>query len=526
MLIAVRSDIEATSKRFNLGGGAEILAAEINVNGAKYIFCTCYRVGTLGVANHDSIKTSIASFFSSKKPKRIFIIGDFNLSSVNWPLDDNLPIQNPVEKLFVDTFNSYGLVQCISHPTHSKGKTLDILLTNHESLVTNINILEQDSICRSDHLPITLEVNTKIKRKKPSKRKIFNFKRANWDALNQDLCKVGWNAILDRTEPELAWDRFKSKLFYYVNKHIPTITLKSEFQPPWFDSEAYQACRNKEVARKKFKDTKSDLDGLNFKKSRREFKRVCSQKMRDNMYNSDDPAVITKKFWSHLKHTSNSHRLPEQMYLNDCYRNDPMSQANLFNNFFSEQFSDRSSYDIHIDYTSNENFDIEFCHRKIRKLLANINANKSFGPDLIHGKVLKNCAMSLAYPLALLFKLSYNTGSVPREWRLANVVPIHKKGARENVENYRPISLTSLVMKTFERVIKDEILLRTSHLLDDRQHGFLKERSCTTNMVGFCDSLALSMNEGQRSDVVYFDFSKAFDSVNHDLILAKTKITL
>ena len=246
--------------------------------------------------------------------------------------------------------------------------------------------------------------------------------------------------------------------------------------------------------------------------------------MRDNMYNSDDPAVITKKFWSHLKHTSNSHRLPEQMYLNDCYRNDPMSQANLFNNFFSEQFSDRSSYDIHIDYTSDENFDIEFCHRKIRKLLANINANKSFGPDLIHGKVLKNCAMSLAYPLALLFKLSYNTGSVPREWRLANVVPVHKKGARENVENYRPISLTSLVMKTFERVIKDEILLRTSHLLDDRQHGFLKERSCTTNMVGFCDSIALSMNEGHRSDVVYFDFSKAFDSVNHDLILEKLKL--
>ena len=334
---------------------------------------------------------------------------------------------------------------------------------------------------------------------------------------------MNWNAVLDGTEPELAWNIFKSKLFSFVNKHIPIISTKSEFQPPWFDSESYQACVAKEKARKKFKRTKSDLDGLNFKHLRREFKKISSQKMRDNMYNTDDPALITKKFWSHLKYTSNSHRLPEQMYIGGCFRNDPKDKANLFNDFFYEQFSERSTYDIHIDYSNDENFDVEFCHRKVRKLLSQVNSNKSCGPDLIHGKILKNCAVGMAYPLSLLFKLSYNTGSIPSEWKRAHVVPVHKKGAKQNIENYRPISLTSLVMKTFERLIRDEILSRTSHLLDDRQHGFLKNKSCTTNMVGFCDSLALSMNEGYHTDVVYFDFAKAFDSVNHDLILEKLK---
>ncbi len=109
------------------------------------------------------------------------------------------------------------------------------------------------------------------------------------------------------------------------------------------------------------------------------------------------------------------------------------------------------------------------------------------------------------------------------EWRMAHIVPIHKKGPKDNIENYRPISLTSLIMKTFERIIKDEILLRTSHLLDDRQHGFLSHKSCTTNMAHFCDNLALSLNDCLRTDVIYFDFSKAFDSVNHDLILSKLK---
>ena len=136
---------------------------------------------------------------------------------------------------------------------------------------------------------------------------------------------------------------------------------------------------------------------------------------------------------------------------------------------------------------------------------------------------MKNCAVSLAYPLSLLFKLAYNTGVIPGEWKLANVVPIHKKGAKENIENYRPISLTCLVMKIFERILKDKLLMHTSHLLNERQHGFLGNKSCTTNMVGFCDSLALSLNDCSRTDVVYFDFSKAFDSVNHDILLYKLK---
>ena len=157
--------------------------------------------------------------------------------------------------------------------------------------------------------------------------------------------------------------------------------------------------------------------------------------------------------------------------------------------------------------------------------MSNINSNKACGPDAIHGKLLKYCAGSLCHPFSLLFTLSYNTGYIPREWKLANVVPVHKKGSKDNVENYRPISLTSLVMKTFERIIKDELLIRIYPLLDRRQHGFLNSKSCTTNMVDFSDSVVLSINDCKTFgiDVVYFDFSKAFDSVNHDLILLKLK---
>ena len=191
------------------------------------------------------------------------------------------------------------------------------------------------------------------------------------------------------------------------------------------------------------------------------------------MYNSDDPALITKKFWSHYKFANNSRRIPERMYRKTQYRTTPLDKANLFNEYFCDQFSERSLYNIDIEYANDNIFDISFCPTHISSLLSKINSNKANGPDKIHGRILKNCSASLAYPLSLIFKLSYNTGIVPGEWKLANVVPIHKKGPKENIENYRPISLTSLVMKTFERMLKEKILSLTNDKINEHQHGFL-----------------------------------------------------
>ena len=103
-----------------------------------------------------------------------------------------------------------------------------------------------------------------------------------------------------------------------------------------------------------------------------------------------------------------------------------------------------------------------------------------------------------------------------------------KKGSKDDIKNYRPILLTCLVMKPFERFLKEELLLRTSHLIDSRQHGFLNLKSCSTNMIHFNDNVIVSINDTHTlsTDVVYFDFSNAFDSVNHDLIIDKLKIII
>ena len=126
-------------------------------------------------------------------------------------------------------------------------------------------------------------------------------------------------------------------------------------------------------------------------------------------------------------------------------------------------------------------------------------------------------------PLSLLFDMSYKSGTIPKEWKLANVVPVHKKGSKNNVENYRPISLTCLVMKQYEKVIRFELMSKCEHMINDNQHVFLPHKSCTTQKIKYTDSLAMSLNQNFHIDAIYFDFAKAFDSVSHDILLQKLK---
>ena len=200
------------------------------------------------------------------------------------------------------------------------------------------------------------------------------------------------------------------------------------------------------------------------------------------------------------------------------------SVPDIFNNYFYKQFSEPSLYNIDIDFTNDSSNDIDLSVARVKSVLDNLETNKAQGPDAINGVALKTCSKSLSYPLHKLFNLAYNTGYLPSEWKLANVVPIHKKDDKNKVLNYRPISLTSLVMKVFERILYDELLTRTQEKIDQRQHGFLKNKSCNSNLLTFTESIARSLHEKIGTDVIYFDFAKAFYTVSHDLILQKLKV--
>jgi hypothetical protein len=161
----------------------------------------------------------------------------------------------------------------------------------------------------------------------------------------------------------------------------------------------------------------------------------------------------------------------------------------------------------------------------IRKKLDMLNTNKSQGPDEINPKLLYELRQHLSGPLTKIFNLSIQTGIVPQDWRDANVTPLHKKGSKTKAENYRPVSLTSVIGKMLESTVKEAIVrhLEKHKLIKSSQHGFTKGKSCLTNLLIFFEEVTKELDEGNDVDLVYLDFSKAFDKVPYQRLFKKVE---
>ncbi|CAM4587715.1 unnamed protein product [Lepidochelys kempii] len=147
------------------------------------------------------------------------------------------------------------------------------------------------------------------------------------------------------------------------------------------------------------------------------------------------------------------------------------------------------------------------------------------GPDALHPRVLKELADVIAEPLAIIFENSWRSGEVPDDWKKANIVHIFKKGKKEDPGNYSPVSLTSVPGKIMEQVLKESILkhLEERKVIRNSQHGFIKGKSCLTNLIAFYDEITGSVDEGKAVDMLFLDFSKAFDTVSHSILASKLK---
>jgi len=159
----------------------------------------------------------------------------------------------------------------------------------------------------------------------------------------------------------------------------------------------------------------------------------------------------------------------------------------------------------------------------VLKYMDKIDVSKSAGPDNLHAKFIYELRSSLCEPLGFIFSKSLQEGKVPLEWKYAIVKPLFKKGDKRVVSNYRPVSLTSIVCKTLERIIRDNITeyLERNNLLSREQHGFRAGRSCASQLLEILELWTRFLDEGKVFDTVYLDFAKAFDKVPYERLKLK-----
>uniref|UniRef100_A0A8C3BA48 Reverse transcriptase domain-containing protein n=1 Tax=Cairina moschata TaxID=8855 RepID=A0A8C3BA48_CAIMO len=161
----------------------------------------------------------------------------------------------------------------------------------------------------------------------------------------------------------------------------------------------------------------------------------------------------------------------------------------------------------------------------VRERLSGLNTHKSMGPNGMHPRVLRELAGVIAEPLSIIFERSWRTSEVPEDWRTANVTPVFKKGRKEDPGNYRPVSLTSVPGKVLEQLVLDAVSkqLEEKKVMRSSQHGFTKGKSCSTNLVAFYDGITSWVDGGRAVDVICLYFSKTFNTVSHDILLAKLR---
>ena len=155
----------------------------------------------------------------------------------------------------------------------------------------------------------------------------------------------------------------------------------------------------------------------------------------------------------------------------------------------------------------------------------NMKENKSPVVDGISPKILKEIVEQINTPLAHVFNMSLQEGIVPLEWKEANVIPLFKKGSINKSVNYRPVSLTSVICKLLETIIRDHMIdfLIKHKIRNPSQHGFLKARPCLTNVLCFFEEITKWVDERSPVDVIYLDFQNAFDKVPHQRLILKLK---
>ena len=472
----------------------------------------------------------------------IHFMGDINLPEMPWNQADatskkSLSKSGSMLNNFMDTL---FLSQYVDKPTR-KDNILDLFITNNSNLVLQCNTIDTSL---SDHRIVKIQTTYNIKNKLSNQKapilphtfRSLNFNKADFVQINDHLKSIDWNELKSLCSiqefPELFHltvlqtcmlytplkEGKEAKLNQYVKARNIIRRRKGKVRSQ------INAIKSKNPSAEKLRRLRAELYDLNqqlnhsimSQQDQREY--VAVDRIKKNPRYFYSFARANRKLVSNIGPLQN-----EKGELTD----DPTQMANLLQEQYSSVFSNpkcqkRCLPSIKVELKSIlEN--LEFTEKDIINAINEISAHAACGPNDIPAIVIKNCKENLALPILLLWHHSLDIGCVPKIYKSQIITPVYKKQSKTDPANYRPISLTSHIIKIFERIIKNIIVkhLTNNNLICKNQHGFTKCKSCFTQLLAHIEHILENLLNNLDTDVIYLDYAKAFDKVDHQILLLK-----
>jgi Reverse transcriptase (RNA-dependent DNA polymerase) len=462
-----------------------------------------------------------------------FICGDYNLPEIIWrpdPEDESLVPSNVISEKatsVADGMAALSLSQ-VNFIPNSRNVFLDVCFT---SIPDDVTVSE----CNSPLLPLDIHhksydffisIDDLNFNDSQEKTKCYNFKKANVPEIINYLNNIDWDNAFSGKDVNVCIEKFYETLQVCFDSYVPVFfASRKKSKHPW-QSKKLKNLKNRKTRAHKW--STQNRDRTYYERVRLEYRSLHRLEYESHIEDIEtnirrDP----KTFFDFANYKRKTTGLPSTMSYNGSLGDSPKSICELFANFFESVYEVNADSNIEtstqISQIESSFSNIEISMSEIETVLTSINVNKGSGDDGIPPAFVKLCADGLKIPLLHIFNLSLAQGIFPTKWKNSFLVPIFKSGKRNDVGNYRGVAILSCFAKLFEKIIYGHLFFSIKSSISTRQHGFFSGRSTVTNLIEFTSFVIDQMEDGVQVDSIYTDFSKAFDKVNHTLLIKKLR---
>lgn len=500
---------------------------ESEKNGVEFIFIKITtKKDTLVIGNfykppnisygHINILHEIFNYLAINNLHNILIVGDFNIDFLT---------DSPSRKYLLNILQIYQCSQLVDVPTRvtNCGETLiDLIISSPDLKVSDVSVLDSSL---SDHNIIQCSVDMSIKKLEKVRREFRSFRYFNTTNFNKDASQMNWNFIykLSDINDKVTW--FNECMSSLFDIHAPKVSvLPHSKAKPWFTVTLKTIRKLKRKAWLKFKHSRTDSSRAYYCDMRNYYSQAIISERRayyDSKINSE--IFGSSQYWDKLKVLGITHQHPTYTSLPDT-----ISDCNLINDFFIDgiphvpKCSDYEKLFLNSKFCNSEFTFKPVTSEEISREIFNLKS-QSTGFDDISGKMLQLTSEWVSLPLTHIINYSFESGNIPNAWKVAVVKPLPKKKTPSELKDLRPISLLSVILKIAERVFLRQLkdYMSSIHLLPNLQSGFREHFSTTTAISLVVNDVITSIDKTELTYLALLDMSKAFDTVNFDILLAK-----